>query len=126
MSWVLDWADSELAGIARQGADLQLRLAAARLCQGGQTRYARGLVLVLEQAEVVDEAAGLAGLFGTLEAGQVRRDGQPCTPLQLGQRLGGALQLELQLRRGPSWCARAQALRLPPLEGLVLHEDWAC
>ncbi len=30
MSWVLEWADSELAAIERQGADLHLRLSAAR------------------------------------------------------------------------------------------------
>ncbi|MFO1252738.1 MAG: hypothetical protein U1E77_16755 [Inhella sp.] len=126
MSWVLEWADSELAGIERQGADLHLRLSAARLRQGDQTRYARGLVLVLEQAEPEGDAEALTGLFGLLEVGELHVDGQRQRSLALGQRLIGGLRLGLQLRRGPSWYARAQALRLPPAQDHVLHEDWAC
>jgi len=126
MSWMLEWADSELAGIERQGADLHLRFSAARLHQGEQTRYARGLVLVLEQAEPEGDAAALAGLFGVLEAGELQVDGQRQRRVALGQCLRTALRLELQLRCGPSWWARAQALSLPPLQGLTLHEDWAC
>ncbi|MFO1253723.1 MAG: hypothetical protein U1E77_21890 [Inhella sp.] len=126
MSWMLEWADSELAGLERQGADLHLRLAAARLRQGEQTRYARGLVLVLEQAEPEGDAAALTGLFGALEAGELQVGSQRQRHVALGQCLRTALRLELQLRRGPNWCARAQALHLPPVQGLTLHEDWAC
>lgn len=126
MSWQLVFADSELAAIERQGAELRLRFSAAQLRQGAQARYARGLVLLLELAEGGDDDTAPHGLFGTVEAGQLQLEGQRFTALGLGQRLTGALQLELQLRRGPTWSARAQALRLPPLEGLVLQEDWAC
>ncbi|MBH9578311.1 hypothetical protein [Inhella proteolytica] len=126
MNWMLAWADSELAGIERQGADLHLRLSAARLRQGEQARYARGLVLVLEQAEPEGDAAALAGLFGALEAGELQVGGQRQRSVALGQRVAGPVRLVLQLRRGREWCVQAQALCLPPAQGLTLHEDWAC
>ncbi len=126
-------ADSEIARLTPDGADLQLRFSAA--CVRRQTDeqgaaplegYARSLVLHLTGVAPATDPGALTDAFGRLRDGRLQRTGRWQGDIPLPAVLMGPLTLELQFANGTTLSLDAHALRSEAPAPLPFTESLAC
>lgn len=124
-------ADSEIARLDIDGADLRLHFSAAcvRLQPAGAAPvegYARSVVWHLSGARCDGAGQLPSDAFGRLREGRLRHAGRWQGEAALPTDLAGPLTLELQFANGTSLSVDAQALRSTAPEPLPFTESLAC
>lgn len=118
--FALQFADSEVRHLRRDGADLLLALAAAQVrplaadgrpVDGTGPGYVRGLVLRLQRADAAALAAPWGDAIGRLAQGRLVLGGQPLATLVVPGTLGGPLHLALDFANGTRLAVQAQGLQ---------------
>lgn len=116
---MLEFEDSEVAQIQRQGEDLQIRFSAARLVEGGKHGAGEGLwqPMLLICEHVVIDGAGLEVVLtsiGRLRYGQLEIQGQRLRSLPSAFESEAAYALELDFANGSRCLLQGRGLRLQP------------
>jgi hypothetical protein len=140
MALIFEFADSEVAPIegwappvAGAGAGLALSLGMAAAClvdacaaRSRRTGYARGLRLVLQEAQHVPPSAVWAEAFGRVREGAVVCAGQRLQRLPLDWCSQGPVRLELAFAHGVVLQVDAGRAYLARQAGFAVFESLAC
>ncbi len=124
MRFVLEFPDSELLDVVREGALVRLRLAASAVRnEAGERGWLTSVRLEMTGATLHGDAAHA---FGRITQAGLRHGTRSLRSLDVPGRLAGDVELALRLANGSRFVTRGDALEASVADNARFAEDLSC
>ena len=124
MAYTIEFADSELRDIARDGALVRVRLsAAAARNDAGERGWLTSVTLEIGAATLHGDAANA---FGKIVEGTLRHGGERVARLATPGTLPGDIELALRLANGTRFTIHGDTLQATLGDDARFQEDFSC
>ena len=124
MRFTLEFADSELRDIVREGALVRLRLAAAAVRdEAGERGWLTSVTLEMTAATLHGDTTHA---FGKISGAGLRQDTRGLRSLDVPGRLTGDVELALRLANGTRFVTRGYALEATVADDARFAQDLSC
>ena len=124
MRFVLEFPDSELLDVVRQGALVRLRLAASAVRnEAGERGWLTSVTLEMTGATLHGD---ITHAFGKITQAALRQDTRSLRSLDVPGRLTGDVELALSLANGTQFATRGRALEAAVADDARFAQDLSC